>query len=131
MLTMLKVANSPSTFGPRRALFADSLVAATLLVGAANRLAERIDDSLYPAQHQQSLGKPVFIVAAPRSGTTFLHRLMSRDEQFTTFKLVQTFFPTISGYRAIEAAKRLNDVVGGLFSKLSHAADKSYFGAWE
>src|ERR1700709_1464934 len=100
MLTMLKVANSPSTFAPRRALFAESLVAATrFAAGAANRLAERIDDSLYPAQHEQSLGKPVFIVAAPRSGTTFLHRLMSRDEQFTTFKLVQTFFPTISGYR--------------------------------
>jgi hypothetical protein len=131
MLKMLKVANSPSTFAPRRALFADSLVATVLLVGAANRLAERIDDVLYPQQHQQPLGKPVFIVAAPRSGTTFLHRLMSRDEQFTTFKLVQSFFPTISGYRAIEAVKRLNDAVGGVFSRLSKAADKSYFGAWE
>lgn len=131
MLTMLKVANSPATFVPRRALFADSLVATALLAGAANRVAERIDDYLYPEQHQQPLGKPVFIVAAPRSGTTFLHRLMSRDEQFTTFKLIETFFPTISGYRAIKAARRLNDVVGGVLSKLRKAADHSYFGAWE
>ena len=131
MLTMLKVANSPATFAPRRALFADSLVATALLAGAANRVAERIDDYLYPEQHQQPLGKPVFIVAAPRSGTTFLHRLMSRDEQFTTFKLIETFFPTISGYHAIKAVRRLNEVVGGVLSKLSQAADHSYFGAWE
>ncbi|MDB4975404.1 MAG: hypothetical protein JWN48_3745 [Myxococcaceae bacterium] len=131
MLTMLKVANSPSTFAPRRALFADSLVAAVLLFGTANRVAERIDDALYPEQHAQPLGKPVFIVAAPRSGTTFLHRLMSRDDQFTTFKLLETFFPTISGHHAISALKRVNEAVGGLFSKLSKAADRSYFGAWE
>jgi omega-hydroxy-beta-dihydromenaquinone-9 sulfotransferase len=131
MMTMLKVANSPATFNIRRTFFADSLVAATLLFNATNRVVERIDDSLYPAQHEQSLGKPVFIVAAPRSGTTFLHRLMSRDPQFTTFKLVQTFFPTISGYRAIDAVKRLNEAVGGAFSRVRRAVDKEYFGAWE
>lgn len=131
MMTMLKVANSPATFNARRTLFADSLVAATLGFQAINRLAERIDNQLYPAQHQQPLGKPVFIVAAPRSGTTFLHRLMSRDPQFTTFKLLQTFFPTISGYRAIRALKRLNDAVGGVFSRVQEAVDREYFGAWE
>jgi len=131
MLTMLKVANSPATFNIRRTFFADSLVAAALLFNAANRVVERIDDSLYPGQHEQPLGKPVFIVAAPRSGTTFLHRLMSRDEQFTTFKLVQTFFPTISGHRAIDAVKRLNKAVGGAFSAVRKAVDSQYFGAWE
>ena len=131
MLTMLKVANSPATFSPRRTLFVDSLVATTLLFSTANRVVERIDDALYPAQRERSLGKPVFIVAAPRSGTTFLHRLMSLDEQFTTFKLVQTFFPTISGYRAIDAVKRLNEAVGGVFSRARKAFDREYFGAWE
>lgn len=131
MMTILKVANSPATFNARRTLFADSLVAATLLVSSANKVVERIDETLYPAQREQPLGKPIFIVAAPRSGTTFLHRLMSRDEQFTTFKLVQTFFPTISGYRAIDAVKRLNDAVGGVFSRVRKAFDQEYFGAWE
>jgi omega-hydroxy-beta-dihydromenaquinone-9 sulfotransferase len=131
MFEMLRVANAPATFAPRRALFADSMVAATLLVNAANRLAERLDDKLYPEHHDQPLGKPVFIVAAPRSGTTFLHRLMSRDQQFSTFKLLQTFFPTVTGHRAIESLKSLNDSLGGLFSKVQEAADKNYFGAWE
>ncbi|HEY6878350.1 MAG TPA: sulfotransferase [Polyangiales bacterium] len=131
MVTMLKVANAPSTFAPRRALFADSMVALALLVNAANRLAERVDNKLYPAHLSQPLGKPVFIVAAPRSGTTFLHRLMSEDPQFTTFKLLQTFFPTISGHRALDALKSVNDALGGVFDKLQEKLDENYFGAWE
>ncbi|HEX5657734.1 MAG TPA: sulfotransferase [Polyangiales bacterium] len=128
---MLKVANAPATFAPRRALFADSLVAATLLVNAANRLAERLDNALYPAHLSQPLGKPVYIVAAPRSGTTFLHRLMSEDPQFTTFKLLQTFFPTVTGHRALNALGALNQAAGGLFTKLQERLDDEYFGAWE
>jgi hypothetical protein len=131
MWTMLRVANSPATFAPKRALFADSLVAATLLVGATNRVAERIDDALYPEYREQPLGKPIFIVATPRSGTTFLHRLMSHDAQFTTFKLLQTFFPTITGHRALEAVTRANGSIGAGLRWLRKAADQSYFGAWE
>lgn len=131
MWKMLRVANSPSTFAPKRALFADSLIAATLLVGALDRLGERVDGALYPSYRSQPLGKPVFIVATPRSGTTFLHRLMSNDPQFTTFKLLQTFFPTITGYRALDAVRRTNGSLGALLGHLRSAADRSYFGAWE
>lgn len=130
MWTMLRVANSPSTFAPKRALFADSLVAATLLVGALDRVGEHIDDVLHPEYREQPLGKPIFIVATPRSGTTFLHRLMTHDLQFTAFKLLQTVFPTITGYRAIEAVRRTNGQVGAALRRLQDAADSSYFGAW-
>ncbi|MET0287267.1 MAG: sulfotransferase [Polyangiales bacterium] len=128
---MLKVANAPATFAPQRALFTNSLVAATLLVNAANRLAEKVDDALFPAHASQPLGKPVYIVAAPRSGTTFLHRLMSEDPQFATFKLLQTFFPTVTGHRALNALGSLNHAAGGLFTKLQERVDEEYFGAWE
>lgn len=131
MMTMLRIANAPATFAPQRTLFANSLVAATLLVGALDRVGERLDDVLYPAHRTQPLGKPVFIVAAPRSGTTFLHRLMARDPKFTAFSLIESFFPTVSGHRMIDAVKRANDAVGGAFSRLRKAADKNYFGAWE
>ncbi len=131
MFRMLKVANAPATFAPRRALFADSLVATCLFVNAVNRVAERIDDTLFPAHHDQPLGKPVYIVAAPRSGTTFLHRLMSEDPQFTTFKLLQTFFPTVTGHRALKALDGLNHALGGVLGKLQERIDEEYFGAWE
>jgi omega-hydroxy-beta-dihydromenaquinone-9 sulfotransferase len=131
MMTMLRVANAPATFAPKRTLFADALVAAVLVVGALDRVGERLDATLYPAHREQPLGKPIFIVAAPRSGTTFLHRLMARDPQFTAFTLAESIFPTVTGHRAIEAVKVANRAVGGALSRLRKAADKSYFGAWE
>ncbi len=131
MMAMLRIANAPGTFAPKRTLFVDSLVAATLLVGALDRLGERVDDLLFPDHHATPLGKPIFIVAAPRSGTTFLHRLMSLDPQFTTFKLIDTLFPTVSGHRMISGMRRVNEIAGGVIGRMSRAADRSYFGAWE
>lgn len=131
MLTMLRIANSPATFSPTRTLFADSMVAATLLVNAIDRIGERIDDVLHPDYRRQATGSPIFIVAAPRSGTTFLHRLMSLDEQFTTIKLIESFFPTVTGHRVIDAMSRVNGRVGGAIRWLRERADNKYFGAWE
>ncbi len=131
MKAMLRIANAPATFSAKRTLFVDSLVAATLLVGAIDRIGERADNLLFPEHHATPLGKPIFIVAAPRSGTTFLHRLMSLDPQFTTFKLIETLFPTITGHRLIGALQRANAFAGGVLSRVRRAADRSYFGAWE
>ncbi|MFT3923666.1 MAG: sulfotransferase [Myxococcales bacterium] len=131
MRTMLRLANSPATFSLRRALFADGLVSLVASIGALNRVAERIDERLYPEYHQQPVGKPIYIVAAPRSGTTFLHRLMSRDPQFTTFKMLETFFPTITGQKVIERVTRVNGRVGGALNRLTELIDSSSFGAWE
>lgn len=47
-----------------------------------------LDELLFPDYHQISPKTPVFVVGIPRSGTTFLHRVLARDrEQFTTFTL--------------------------------------------
>jgi hypothetical protein len=129
--TMLRVAHSPSTFSMRRAAFADGLLTLITSFGAVNRVVERIDDLIYPDSQEQPLGKPVYIVAAPRSGTTFLHRLMSRDAQFTAFKLYQTFFPTITGYKVADKLQRVNGRVGRMLLNMKNAIDSSSFGGWE
>ncbi len=131
MRTMLRLANSPATFAWRRALFADGLISLATGLNALNRMAARIDERLYPEYHQQPLGKPIYIVAAPRSGTTFLHRLMSRDPQFTTFKMLETFFPTITGQKVINQVSSVNGRIGGALTRLIDAIDSSSFGAWE
>ena len=48
-----------------------------------------LDHVFFPSFGKQKIEAPVFIVATPRSGTTFLHRLMSLDERFACFKLWQ------------------------------------------
>ncbi len=128
---MLEIAHAKATFSARRTLFSDGLVALISAVATVNRLAERIDGARYPEYHEQPLGKPVYIVAAPRSGTTFLHRMMSHDPQFTTFKLYQTFFPTITGYRVAERLQQMNGSIGRLLHRVRSTIDQSSFGGWE
>ncbi len=131
MRLMLEIANSPATFAPRRALFSNLLVGLISAVGGLNRLAEMVDEVRFPEYHEQPLGKPVYIVAAPRSGTTFLHRMMSQDPQFTTFKLYQTAFPTITGYRIAEHLKNTNGRIGRALLGVRSTIDQSSFGGWE
>ncbi|HEX6242392.1 MAG TPA: sulfotransferase, partial [Polyangiales bacterium] len=118
-------------FSLTRTLFADGLMSAATMLGAVNRAVERVDDVLYPDYRQAPLGKPVYIVAAPRSGTTFLHRLMSLDDQFTALKLYQSFFPTVSGSKLASRVAGVNGRVGAFLRGLTAKLDDSYFGAWE
>jgi hypothetical protein len=129
-LAMLRVAHDPQRFSLRRALFADGLLSLLGLVGSIDRVAQGIDELRFPEYRQQPLGKPVYIVAAPRSGTTFLHRMMAHDPQFTTFKLYQTFFPSITAYRAADRLMRVNGQVGRALLSIKQRIDDSSFGGW-
>ena len=71
-----------ATFGP---------VYAT--VWGIDYVARWLDDQLFPQYQNVDVGEPIFIMASPRSGTTMLHRLMSLDQQFTSYSLWQTLLP--------------------------------------
>ncbi|MCA2002391.1 MAG: sulfotransferase, partial [Chloroflexi bacterium] len=43
-----------------------------------------LDDILFPDYKKQVIEKPLFILGNLRSGSTFLHRLLSRDSQTST-----------------------------------------------
>ena len=46
-----------------------------------------LDDMLYPGWRQQPVVRPLFLVGNPRSGTTWLHRLIALDDsKFTSFR---------------------------------------------
>lgn len=68
-----------------------------VLVETCNRLGLLLDEVLFRAYRTINVSSPVFIIGVPRSGTTFLHRLMARDsENFTSLKLWEiAFAPSI------------------------------------
>lgn len=62
-----------------------------------------LDEVLYPEYRDQKIERPVFVFANPRSGTTLAHRLISMDdEEFTTVKLYQTIFPSVTATRTFQ-----------------------------
>lgn len=94
---------------------------------------QSLDDVFYPEWRKQDVSQPIFLVANARSGTTFLHSLMSLDEdRFVTMKLFETIFPSVTAHRVIDAIARSDEeVFGGAFKKLKELTDRTFFGGWK
>jgi hypothetical protein len=59
-----------------------------------NRLSMQQDRHLYPEIARQEIGKPLFIVGLPRSGTTLLHTLLAADPEHRTPLTWQVMSPS-------------------------------------
>jgi hypothetical protein len=73
-----------------------------------------LDDLLFPAYKKQPLEKPLFILGNFRSGSTFLHRLLSRDN--TTFTSLRTWdiflMPSITQRKIFRGLARIDRIFG-------------------
>lgn len=59
-----------------------------------------LDELLFPDYHQVRVNRPLFIIGVPRSGTTFLQRVMAADPQLTTLSTWECLLaPSISQRR--------------------------------
>lgn len=77
------------------------------------------DDIFYKEYQHQKLAQPVFIIGNPRSGTTFLHRLLAGDENnFSYIRMWEVIFaPSVSQRKLIWFFQKIDDVLGGKFQR--------------
>ena len=91
-----------------------------------------LDHIFFPGFKRLAIKQPVFIIAPPRSGTTFLQNLMSLDEErFVHAKLFQTIFPSIFYQKLIAGLVRLDEICGAPLARLVAWAEKKWFGGWD
>jgi len=90
-----------------------------------------LDGILFPGLHRVRVREPVFLVGHARSGTTLLHRLMSRDaERFSSFLLYELYFPSLLQKRAIRALAAFDRrFLGGFFERRVQAWDEKRYAA--
>jgi omega-hydroxy-beta-dihydromenaquinone-9 sulfotransferase len=60
-----------------------------------------LDHLLYPRHRKQALDRPIFIIGNPRSGTTFLHRLLLGAGGMAAFELWEMLFPAITARKLL------------------------------
>jgi hypothetical protein len=90
-----------------------------------------LDDILFPAYKNQPLEKPLFILGNLRSGSTFLHRLLSRDsETFTSLTTWDIYLtPSVTQKKVTQLVARFDDkFLGGTMHKLLFAFDRATLG---
>ncbi|MCJ7735602.1 MAG: sulfotransferase [Anaerolineales bacterium] len=77
------------------------------------RIAYLLDNLIYPGYQDQTVREPIFIVGNFRSGTTFLHRLMSKDEQSTSFTSWELYLaPSVVGRHFYRWLMKINYAIG-------------------
>jgi hypothetical protein len=127
----LRLTVTPGRFHPKHALIT---VLIMLLFGVFLLfvlVARMLDALLVPGWRRVEVKAPLYIVANPRSGTTYLHRLLALDGQFTHFKLWHTILPSVLLYRLVAGVAGLDRLVGGPFKWLLGRINKIFFGGWE
>ncbi|GAB4503600.1 MAG: hypothetical protein Fur0043_05920 [Anaerolineales bacterium] len=88
-----------------------------------------LDDILYPAYKQQPVEKPLFILGNFRSGSTFLHRLLSRDDNFTSLTIWDIYLaPSVTQKKITQFVSRLDKRLGHHLHRLLYAFDRATLG---
>lgn len=85
-----------------------------------------LDEILFPRYRKVEVKAPIFIIGNPRSGTTFLHRLMDKDnEHFTSFKVWELIFaPSITQRKLIWVLIRFARLLGAPVQKILQRLNK-------
>jgi omega-hydroxy-beta-dihydromenaquinone-9 sulfotransferase len=90
-----------------------------------------LDDILFPAHKTQPIEKPLFILGNLRSGSTFLHRLLSRDsETFTSLTTWDIYLtPSVTQKKITQFVSRLDKkYLGGFLHRILFAFDRATLG---
>jgi len=115
----------------RRSLYTSGFALAYAFMCGGVSIARWLDRFCYPAFEQTPLTPPLFVIATPRSGTTFLHHLLALDdERFVSFKLYQTLAPSVLLDRALSALRDLDADANLGLGRLLDAVDRRLFTAW-
>jgi adenosyl cobinamide kinase/adenosyl cobinamide phosphate guanylyltransferase len=85
-----------------------------------------LDDLIFGQYRGQEVRQPVFIVGNPRSGTTFLHRLMAKDhENLVSMQTWEVFFaPSITQRKAWRGLSAIDRRLGSHLSRRIAAWEK-------
>src|SRR5258706_10642578 len=83
-----------------------------------------------PAYKNQPIEKPLFILGNLRSGSTFLHRLLSRDsETFTSLTTWDIYLtPSVTQKKITQFVARIDNKLGGHLHRALHAFDRATLG---
>lgn len=96
------------------------------------RVTRGIDRILYPKARRAAPRSPLFIMATPRSGSTYLHHLLAIDEEtFTHYRLYHTLFPSTLVSRMIDALARIGGGVRRGFGRVLALMNSRIMSYWD
>lgn len=117
-----------SRWTARRALIAVAFLLVVPLFELATWLCLLLDELLFRRYRRQPVDSPVFIIGNPRSGTTFLHRLLAEDsERFSTMRMWEILFaPSITQRRLARMLAAVDRLTGKPLRRRWHGVERAW-----
>jgi hypothetical protein len=66
-----------------------------------------LDNLFFPSYRRVQIKNPVFIIGHPRSGTTFLHALLTQTEEFAVFRNWEILHPSLTARALLKRSRVL------------------------
>jgi hypothetical protein len=87
-----------------------------------------LDNVLYRGFRRQKIQTPVFIIGNFRSGSTFLHRLMAKDDDnFTCFRTWEVYLaPSVTQRRLYKVLGKIDSLLGQPLGRVLDWVDQKY-----
>lgn len=76
------------------------------ILSGTMRLLMLLDYVFFPAFRRVAVRRPLFIIGHPRSGTTFLHRLLNETREFCMFETWEILIPSLLGRKLLRGTIR-------------------------
>ncbi|MFO8048143.1 MAG: sulfotransferase [Desulfosudaceae bacterium] len=129
--TFLAGRRSPARRTPKRLAIMTGFLLLLLVIQTLHWLGFIIDELVFSGYRKIKVRQPLFVVGVPRSGTTFLHRLLFADKElFTCFTLWELIFaPSITERKIILGLARLDRVIGAPLQKAIAWLERRLFGS--
>lgn len=127
--TMIALLRAERPVARRRKMYA-AFILGIPAVALIHSICFALDVLLFPSLRSTEVRRPVFCLGHARSGTTYLHRMMTKDSQFSYLLLYEMFFPSLLEKRLLRLILRIDATV--LRSRLRRRLDaisESTFGA--
>jgi hypothetical protein len=127
-----KSEGTPGRLSPKRLLIISLIFILYPLWQLSIRAAYLLDNLLYPDHLKQEIEQPVFIVGNFRSGTTFLHRLLTKDEGCTSFASWEIYLaPSVIGRNFYRWLMKANHAIGNparaIINLFNHIVEKEAY----
>ena len=108
----------------RRLVVGAALLAALVPLQAVHWACLALDEVLYPGYRRVAVRAPAFVLGTPRSGTTFLHRLLAHDPGLRTFATWEcALAPSVLQRRCLMRLARLDARLGAPVARLIRRAE--------
>jgi len=119
-------------FRPKFILFVGCIIIPAILIfRVIVSFFQALDYILFPGFWRQEVKQPLFILSNPRSGSTFLHRMLEKDEQFTYLSLWQSLFNSITLYKLVMLIERGDKKIGSPLALMIEKIDGYFFKGWD